>query len=499
MGVAIIGGGIGGMISAAMLAKQGHEVTLFEKEDRLGGRLHYENITSSHKVDQGPTIVLLRETLVQTLRACGVKDNEYELLQLDVLYNVHFPDGQSYTKFSDYEQQIQYMKTHWSDDVNNWERWYSEMNERFTLGEREVLDKSFSSRFGAFRPAIARLLYKLQAWKSAAKSSADYFTSPHVQEAYAFQTLYIGGNPYTSPSVYSLVSYSEHAHGIWYVKGGYAQLVTLLETALQNVGVTIIKNRAIKRIIHTKNVAEGVMLDNEETHSFSSIIVNGDWGTTERLTGKEEYVFQKMTPSSGCVLMYLALDKVYRDRHVHEFWMSENSEMHMKQVFKTKEIPSSPSIYTFNPSVIDESLAPENESVLYVLIPVPSGEKIDWEKSKYWQEKQLERLEKMGFPSLRKHILKCNVRTPKDSLRDGLYAGGSFGIAPSLLQSAHFRPQVKSRTVKGVFQVGASIHPGGGVPIVMKGANLVVEAVLDYEKVGGFADGKVFNRSVQPL
>jgi phytoene desaturase len=154
----------------------------------------------------------------------------------------------------------------------------------------------------------------------------------------------------------------------------------------------------------------------------------------------------------------------------------------MKEIFVERKIPTDPSIYTFNPSSVDSTLAPEGKSVMYVLVPVPSETSIDWANQDAFVEDIILRLEKKGFPNLREKILWKKVRTPKDALREGLYAGGSFGIAPSLFQSGPFRPQVQPYKEKNVFAVGASIHPGGGIPIVMQGAKTCADVVTTYLK-----------------
>lgn len=177
-------------------------------------------------------------------------------------------------------------------------------------------------------------------------------------------------------------------------------------------------------------------------------------------------------------MVYLGLNKMYHDAPVHQFFMGEHFDQHMKEVFQTKTIPQDPSFYTFNPSIIDRSLAPEGCSVLYMLIPVPSGDHINWEEETDFVEKMVDRLEKRGFPRLRESIVWKKIRTPNDSLREGLFEGGGFGLAPNLFQSGVFRPQVKAADTDNLYAVGASIHPGGGVPIVMQSAKLMASVLL---------------------
>ena len=163
--------------------------------------------------------------------------------------------------------------------------------------------------------------------------------------------------------------------------------------------------------------------------------------------------------------------------NVHQFFIGNDYTKHMKDVFTDKKKPENPAFYTFHPSLIDDSLAPEGKGVLYTLIPVPAGSDVDWANEKEWIDGVIDRMEELSFPGLREATEWMEVRTPTDAETFGLFQGGSFGIGPTLFQSGVFRPQVKPFDVKGLYAVGASVHPGGGIPIVMQGAKLLAEQI----------------------
>ena len=298
--------------------------------------------------------------------------------------------------------------------------------------------------------------------------------------AYGLQTLYIGGNPYTTPAIYSLVSFSEHKHGIYYIKGGYASLLNHIKKACDQNGVIIKTSTPVSDVISDGTQATHVVV-NHEAKETDSIIMNGDFPTSASLMNKKTPKTYK--PSSGCVLLYLGVKEEYQNKEIHQFYLNEDFSGNMEEIFKNKRIPKEPSFYVFNPSKIDSSLAPEGSSVLYVLVPVPSAENVDWkETSEFISNYVLDTMEKKGFQHLREKMTWMKIRTPKEAMQEGLYSGGSFGIAPSLFQSGPFRPQVQPFQEKNVFAVGASIHPGGGIPIVMQGAKLVAKAFAEQFK-----------------
>ncbi|WP_203363616.1 phytoene desaturase family protein [Bacillus sp. REN10] len=471
MNAAIIGGGIGGLVSALFLSKQGVDVTIYEKEGKLGGRLAFEE-RDGFRIDQGPTIVLLPEMFQQLLDEAGVDRASYELVRCDPLYSIQFPDGLHYTKYPDLDRQLDEVRRLFPSEVGGFQRFIEEGRERFTQGKQAFLEKAFVNHRDFWTGSNVKTLLKLKAHQSVRKLMSSYFQDERLKTAYSLQTLYIGGDPFHAPAMYSLVPFSEHEHGVYYLKGGYASLVPILEEELKKRGVDIYLNTAVTNIHSDGKRVMGV-----ETkggfHSFDTVIFNGDFPAIAQVMKQKER--RSFTPSSGCVLLYFGLDRIYNDVNIHQFFIGENFHEHMKAVFERNMLPNDPAFYTFHPSIIDDSLAPEGKGVLYTLVPVPSATNISWSEQTDWIEKIIDRMEQLSFPRLREAIQWMEIRTPTDAEQFGLFGGGSFGIAPTLFQSGVFRPQVKPYPLENLYAVGASIHPGGGIPIVMQGAKLMVD------------------------
>lgn len=474
MEIGIVGAGVGGLVSALLLSKQGHQVTIYEKEGYLGGRLTFQG-NGRYQIDQGPTIVLLPDLLLSILEEAGISKKEIPLIPCEPLYDLHFHDGSTYTKYRDLPTQLRELEQKFPGESKNLLKYLSDMANVFELGMEAFLSKTFKRKQDFLTIENIKLLAKSKAYKTLKNFNSSYFSHPKLQEAYSLQSLYIGGSPFEVPALYGLVSYSEHAHGIWYLKGGYASLITILESACKKQGVKIKLQSKVDRLLIEDNVCKGLSVDNK-TKSCDAVIFNGDFPHLYTLIGKKK-TEKKFIPSSGCVLVYLGVSKRFPQAKAHQFFLPKDFEKNMTEVFKTKKVPDDPSYYVFNPVALDDEAAPPGESVLYFLIPVPSGEQIDWETSgPILAEKVLMRAEK-HFPGLRKAVEWMEIRTPEDSIRDGLYQGGSFGIAPSLFQSGGFRPQISPFKIDRLYSVGASIHPGGGIPIVLQGARLLSELI----------------------
>ncbi|WP_058305861.1 phytoene desaturase family protein [Gracilibacillus massiliensis] len=478
MEISVIGAGVGGLTSALLLAEKGYHVTIFEKDQRLGGRLTYET-NGEFTIDQGPTIVLLPELLLEILEEAGISRDKLNLIPCDPLYDLFFAGGTKLTKWQDPDKQQKAIEQLFPEEVPRFKRYMEDMNEIYHFGYHAFLSKSFDRMRDFLTFQNMKFVMKSQSYRSLSSFLSRYFTNDYLKQAYMLQSLYIGGSPYRVPALYGLISYSEHAFGIWYLKGGYHSLIPLLEEACIRKGITIYKSTEVTEIMVQQNRVVGLKAAGKQ-HRFDQVIFNGEYPFLERLLKDERVKSKKQDyqPSSGCLLAYLGVNKRFSKREAHQFFLPEQFEQHMNEVFEQKTLSAHPSSYLFNPVALDHEAAPAGKSVFYVLIPVPANPSIDWQKEKdRIVDNVLETIEETAFPGLRQHVEWLKIRTPDEASEAGLFLGGSFGIAPHLNQSGGFRPQIVHPTIKGLYTVGASVHPGGGIPIVMQGARLLVQHI----------------------
>ncbi|WP_444685656.1 phytoene desaturase family protein [Alkalicoccus luteus] len=474
----ICGGGIGGMISALYENQAGHEVILFEKKPRLGGRLAYHD-RGNYKIDEGPTIVLLPDMINTILEELNLQDR-IAMTRINPLYPMHFQDGSTLLKMSGVEQQQQELERFSKKDAAAFPAYMTDMEERFKIGSASFLGRAFVKKKDFWTGRNIQHLLRLKAYQSVKKQVKTYFKDKRVQEAFMLQTLYIGGAPDATPAMYSLVPFSEHFHGIWYVDGGYARLAEVLQEAMEERGIVIRTGASVNglRMSEDELHAEAVQVNGEEI-ACDRVIMNGEFPAVEKLVRKRQV--RNYEPSSGCLLLYFGLNKPLQTEHVHSFYMGKSLDEHMQSVFKNKKLEEDPSFYVFQPSLIDASLAPEGHAVAYVLVPVPSAAHVTRQEYLDYAENIKEKLIERVDAGLLEKTEWSHIRTPHEAKMDGLFQGGSFGIAPTLFQSGVFRPQVKPFEIDNVYAVGASVHPGGGIPIVMQGAKVLNELLRDEE------------------
>ncbi|CAH1209827.1 4,4'-diapolycopen-4-al dehydrogenase [Paenibacillus auburnensis] len=480
--LAIVGGGIGGLTAALLLSRQGQEVVLYERAPQVGGRVAFEE-KGPYRIDQGPTIVLLPEMLLGILEEGGLPAGSLELLHCDPLCRIHFKSGRVLTKYADIQEQAAEIDRNYPGEGAGFIRFMKEMSELYPRGKASFLERGFRRKRDFFSPGNLSLMARLRAYKSLRSAVGQYFKSEELKDAFSLQSLYIGGAPFRTPGIYTMLPYAEHAFGIWMLKGGYGRLPQIIERELVRRGVQIHTDTEVEALTVSGGRCRGVVIQGEAI-PYDAVLYNGDFPHLEGLLGGASEGTgrsgnSRFKPSSGCLLIYAGAARRWPDSQVHQFFLPESLNDNLRELFDHGKLSHSPSYYVFNPAVLDEHAAPPGESVLYFLIPVPADPDLDWAGlAGPLADRVLADAEARGFPGLRGSITWRKLRTPADAQEDGLFGGGSFGIAPVLGQSGVFRPQPKPYLLHGLYAAGASVHPGGGVPIVMQGARLAVHEMM---------------------
>jgi phytoene desaturase len=475
--IGIVGGGVGGMVAALLLRKKGCRVALYEKNSELGGRLAYHR-HGDLQIDQGPTIVLLPEMLLSILEECGIERQQLSLVLSDPLAVIHFADGTSLRKYHDTEKQVAEIERFSPGEGANFLRYMNDLGNMFRQSKPLFLERIFLQKRSLFSWRNLMGLWRAKAHWSVRSLAAKYFRDERLRHAFSLQTLYIGGAPAQSPGLYSLIPYAEQAFGIWYLRGGYASLADLLASKLQASGVDVHTGAEVEQLWLEHDHCRGVIVRGKKIE-HDAVIYNGDYPLINGLLGRAKKTEKRtFRPSSACLLFYIGLRGEWPQLDAHQFYLPADFDDQLQTLFRHGAIPERPSFYVFKPQALDDSAVPPGKTMLYVLVPVPSGGQVDWnEYSSPLRDYVFERLERSGLSGLRAAVEWLDVRTPEDARAAGLYGGGSFGLAPTWSQSGMFRPQVVPLPMTGLYAVGASVHPGGGIPIVMQGAKLLSQQI----------------------
>jgi phytoene desaturase len=482
MKVLIIGAGVGGMATACRLARLGCEVEIYEKKEKVGGRLsNFEK--SNFRVDAGPTLLLMPWVLRRVFTDLGKKINDYlELTKLHPVYKIYFEDGMVISPYSEKQKMFDEISKFSKKDAEGYLRYLADYKKYYEIALKEFIEKNFNSPLDMLTPKGIISLISGGALRDLYSKTGDYFSDPRVRIVFSLQSVYIGAAPTKLPAVYGLIPYVEFTEGVWYPKGGLYSIAETLALLCKEFGVKIHTKKPVKKIIVENSVAKGLQLEDGKIVLADAIISNADLPYTylhlldeeDRLHMPDSKV-KSLKTSCSAFMMYLGL-KGKVDLAHHSFILPNDYLKTFEDIFERKVMPKKPGIYVANPCSHDKTLAPRDKSIIYVLVPVPnllSG--IDWKIEAPRLRKQIiQKLESIGVKDLEKRIVMEKIFTPLD-WRDsfGLENGATFGLSPGLFQSAAFRPSNKDKKIKGLYFVGASTHPGSGIPIVLLSAELM--------------------------
>jgi phytoene desaturase len=482
----VIGAGIGGLCTAARLAHDGYKVTIVEKERLVGGRAHRLQ-QDGYTFDTGPTILMMTDVLYDTFSYCGKDLDDYiRLLQLEPNYKVWYPDGETLEVSSNLPRFATELARFDPKAPEQFYRFFADVAEMYRISRHKFIDKNFDklTDFIDLKAGIQLLrrrgLTKLYSFVS------RYFDDPRLRQLFSFQSMYLGVTPYEAPAIYSVVSYMETGLGIWYPKGGMHALPQALAQLCQDLGVDIRLNTPVQGITTKDKRVTGIDLESGEHLKADIVISNADLTYTHRQlipsSGKDysDKQLDKLKQASSALLFYWGVDDDLDGILHHNVFFSQDFKHNLEEIFHDKKLPEDPAFYLYVPTKTDPTLAPKGKHVLYVLVPVPNLEgDVEWSAAtKQIKAKVLARLKTDLGVNIGRHIQTEAVFTPEDfETKFNLTNGSAFGLSHTFFQSGFFRPHNVSRTVKGLYFVGASTYPGSGVPMVTLSGKLVVERI----------------------
>ncbi|ABZ83871.1 diapophytoene dehydrogenase crtn [Heliomicrobium modesticaldum Ice1] len=487
--VVVVGSGAGGLSAAVRLAAQGWDVTVLEKEATIGGRLSAVE-ADGYTIDIGPTILMMNDVFEQFFQDHGRDIRDYlELVRVDPCYHLHFTDGTRLTPSIDMKKLLDEIRSLNPDDVDGYLRYLAQIHRRYMYARHHFIEKAFVKPSDFFNPETLSAMLQLKTLNSMYDDIARFIKDERLRIALTFQAIYLGISPFDAPSIYTLIAYVEHGlSGVWYPKGGMNAIAKAMARLLGEFGGVIRCNAEVAQIRIENGRARGVRLVNGEEIVADVVISNADFPYTMEKLVEPAYrgkyrpeKLARMENTVGTFMLYLGVNKRYKDLHIHNIYFTPDYKKSMDELFSARILPEDPAMYVYSPTKYDATVAPPGKEVIYVLVPVPNLDSgIDWKKeTSRYRELVLKKLERWGLTRLRQHIDFERIYTPETfQKRFNVYHGASFGLAPTLFQSGYFRPSIKSEKVSNLYFTGASVHPGGGVPVVLVCGKLVSDQVM---------------------
>jgi len=492
----VIGAGIGGLAAAIRLRARGFRVTLVERLDQPGGRARvFEQ--DGFTFDAGPTVITAPFLFDELWQLCGRhRADDVEVVPVDPFYRIRFHDGSVFHYTGAAETMEREIARFSEADVNGYRQFLKKSEEIFEVGFEELGHVPFENLSDMLR--IVPAMVKLQSHRTVHGLVSKYISHPKVRKVLSFHPLLVGGNPFSTTSIYTLIAHLERKWGVWYAMGGTGALVSGLYNLIDDLSYARqFYGTEVNRIHVRDGRACGVHLADGNTISADLVVSNADVGYTyrdllgsaDRTTWTDDRI-EGMDYSMSLFVWYFGTNRVYEDVEHHNILLGPRYEGLLDDIFEHKDLADDFSVYLHRPTATDPSMAPDGHDAFYVLSPVPhldSG--IDWRtRAEPYREAIGQYLEDTVLPDLSQHLVTSRMLTPRDFWTDyKSLKGAAFSIEPKLTQSAWFRPHNRSEDVEHLYLVGAGTHPGAGLPGVLSSARVLDTVVPDPEAFGSAA------------
>lgn len=470
--IIVVGAGLGGLSAAALLAKDGFEVELFEKNEQVGGRA-WVTKENGFTFDMGPSWYLMPEVFERFFAHFDAKPQDfYTLKKLTPSYRIFFSPKETIDISTDLNKMKQLFDTLEPGGGANLEKYLDATGKLYRLSMdkfitkpflswTEVLDKSVKDMDPRMLPTM---IMPLDSYVK------RFFKNPKVHKILEYTNVFLGGSPYNTPALYSILSYVDFCSGVFYPQGGVTQLPAAMAKLAQKHGATITLNASVEKILTQNGRATGVVI-NGKTHSADVVVVNADYAYAEtKLLKKADQSYPQkywdkkvIAPSAIC--LYLGFNRRIPKITHHNLMLEHDWQDHFKAIFSKPAWPEKPSYYVCAPSITDTTVAPEGCENIFALIPVASGLDDTSSIIEKYERMVIADLERFSGVALRDHlVVKKSFTQSGFAKRFNAIQGTALGLSHTLLQSAWWRPKLKSPSVDGLYYTGAYTHPGVGMP-----------------------------------
>lgn len=483
----IIGAGVGGIATAAFLAKNGYEVEVFEKNSRPGGRCG-QMIEEGHRFDLGATILLMPSLYRKVLKELDIDlDKDLETTSLEPVYKLFFGNGSVFSFTRNHKKMKSQLEAMEPGSYKKFNEYITEGYRFFNLSINDLLGKNFYRFFEFVNLKSLRMLIQMKIWMFHTDYIKRYFRHPHLRMAFTFQNIYVGQSPYEAPAFFSMLPAAEIAEGALFPKGGMHRVVEKLLEKARADGAKFHYKRPVTRIVVKNNRSEGILLEDGTMIHADLVIANADL----------PYVYKDLLPdrsdadklkkrkySCSAIVFHWGLDKVYEQLDHHSVFLNDPYKEGLDKIFKEKSLSATPSFYIHAPVRSDKTAAPENHDTLSVIIPVAHLDfryDQDWKKLKQTaRQGVIDRLKRAGLEDIEDHIKLEICYLPKTwKKKCNVTRGSVFGsLGHTILQMGYFRPHNRHNKYKNLYFAGGSTHPGNGIPLVLLSAKLTSERIL---------------------
>ncbi|MFS0727318.1 phytoene desaturase family protein [Paenibacillus sp. 1P07SE] len=494
--VAIIGAGPGGLAAAMLLSSQGYQVHVLEKQSYVGGRTSRLQI-GDYLFDRGPTFMMMPQIIEGLFHSVGRSLHDYvQMVEVDPLYRLQFGNVK-FEPTRDKKRMEEQMNQLFPGEWAGYQRYLKEESLKF---ERvmPLLQRPFTRLTDYIRSDLARALPRLHLTDTVYSRLAKYFKDERLRYAFAFQSKYLGMSPWECPGTFTMLSYIEHAYGLWHPIGGVNRMCEAMAEVVLEQGGEIHLSSGASHVLTERGKAVGVQLESGERLASDHVVINADFGTAvtqlfrpEQLRKYRPEKLEKLKLSCSTYMLYLGVNRKIDMPH-HTVMFADDYAGNVKDMMRGT-LSEDASIYVHNPGAVDPTLAPEGKTALYALMPVANldGE-TDWRDSSQLAAIRAQMLRRMEqepeMAGIAGDIEVEHVITPLDWQQSMyVYKGAAFNLAHSVDQMMILRPHNRFEDADNCWLVGGGTHPGSGLPTILESARISTELLMQQ-------DGRAFTK-----
>ncbi|GAA4242916.1 MULTISPECIES: phytoene desaturase family protein [Winogradskyella] len=477
--ISIIGSGFSALSAACYLAKAGHTVSIYEKNDTVGGRAR-QLIKDGFTFDIGPSWYWMPDVFEKFFNDFGKTTSDYyQLDKLSPAYKIFFLDdvitiGDHMDKICEEFERIE------AGSSKPLRKFIARAQEHYDIAINKVVLKPGVSPFELVsKETITRVD---QFFKTISSEVRKNFKNPKLISTLEFPVLFLGAKPNQTPSFYSFMNFADFGLGTWHPKGGMYEIIKAMQSLAESIGVSIYTNSNVEKITVKNNTAESITV-NEKIIPSDIVLSGADYHHTETLLEKQhrqysEAYWNKRTFAPSSLLFYIGFDKKLQNIEHHNLFFDTDFEIHAKDIYDNPKWPEDPLFYANFPSVTDKTMAPQHCETGFFLIPIAPGLEDTPQLRDHYFNLIIKRFEKRTHQNVQKHILFKSSFCVNDFISEyNSYKGNAYGLANTLTQTAFLRPKLKSKKVKDLYFTGQLTVPGPGVPPALISGKLVSELI----------------------
>ena len=467
---AVIGSGFSGLSASAILANQGHEVHVYEKNSAIGGRAR-QFTAKGFKFDMGPSWYWMPDVIEKFYNKFGHTSSEfYELVKLDPGFKVIFDEGEEISIPESWDKICELFENIEEGSSKQLVKFMKGAKYKYDIGVNHLVYQPGLSILELFRIDLLKGLFKMDVFSSFSSHVRKYFKDPRIIAIMEFPVLFLGAIPKKTPALYSLMNYTGLKTGTFYPIGGFSKVPEAMRKIAEKQGVIFHFNSNIENILIDGNKVNQIT-NNGKTENIDGLIATADYHHVEqdllpkKYRNYSESYWKKRTFAPSSLIFYLGIDKKIPKLIHHNLFFDESFEQHSIDLYTSKSWPNKPLFYTCCPSKTDSSVAPNGMENLFVLIPIATGLNDNEQIREKYFKMIISRLEKYTKTNIINHVIYKRSYCISNFKSDyNAYGGNAYGLANTLMQTANFKPKIKNKKLTNLFYAGQLTVPGPGVP-----------------------------------